>query len=516
MNKLITHGICTGISGLFFACSAGKEEEKAPNIIFILADDMGYGDVSALNENSKIQTPHIDKIARQGVVFTDAHSSSSVSTPTRYGILTGRYNWRSTLKRGVLGGYSLPVIPPERRTVASILRDRKYETACIGKWHLGWKWNNIEAGNEHVDFSKPITQGPLDIGFDYFYGIPASLDMPPYVYVENNMPTAIPDRITENTGSQSWWRKGPTAPDFDHQTTLSHLIDKAIAYIEKKANRENPFFLYLPLPAPHTPILPGERFSGKSGLNPYGDFVMEVDDMVGRINKALEENGIARNTILVFTADNGCSPEAKLNELQDKGHYPSYLYRGHKADLFEGGHRIPCIVQWPAKIKPHTINQTICLTDFPATFASIAGYELKENEGEDSYNLLPLFTNKTESAIIREATVHHSINGEFTIRQGDWKLLLSSSSGGWSYPRPNRDTAVIKNLPAIQLYNMKTDPAETQNVYAGHTEIVRKMTGLLISYVRNGRSTPGIPQENDGPENWGSLLIEQWLAKENP
>jgi arylsulfatase A-like enzyme len=247
-------------------------------------------------------------------------------------------------------------------------------------------------------------------------------------------------------------------------------------------------------------------------MNPYGDFVMEVDDMVGRINDALEKNGISGNTILMFTADNGCSPEAKFNELQEKGHYPSYIYRGHKADLFEGGHRVPCLVQWPSKIKPHTVRQTICLTDFLATFASVAGYELKDTEGEDSYNLFPLFVNETEPEVIREATVHHSITGEFTIRQGEWKLLLSPSSGGWSYPRPNRDTTLIKSLPHIQLYNMKTDPAEVCNVYAGHMDIVRKMTDLLISYVINGRSTPGIPQQNNGPEHWGSMLVEEWLA----
>jgi arylsulfatase A-like enzyme len=515
MNKFLTNGIYAGISGLLFACTTDNEK-KMPNIIFILADDMGYGDISILNENSKIQTPNIDKIAQQGIVFTDAHSSSSVSTPTRYGILTGRYNWRSTLKKGVLNGYSLPLIPQERMTIASLLKSRNYETACIGKWHLGWKWNNIEAGNDFIDFSKPITHGPLDVGFDYFYGIPASLDMPPYVYVENNMSTAIPDRITENTGSQSWWRKGPTAPDFDHNMTLSHLTDKAIKYIEEKTNKNKPFFLYLPLPAPHTPILPSEKFLGKSGLNPYGDFVMEIDYMIGRINEIIKKNGIDQNTIFVFMSDNGCSPEAKFDELQEKGHYPSYIYKGHKADLFEGGHRIPCIVQWPAKIKPHIVNQTVCLTDFFATFAAITGYKLKDNEGEDSYNLLPLFENENETRTIREATVHHSINGDFTIRQGDWKLILSPGSGGWSYPRPNRDTTVIKSLPDIQLYNMKTNPAETQNVYANHKEIVEKMTNLMISYVKNGRSTPGVPQKNDGLECWESLLIKKWLSYNIP
>ncbi|MDR1098623.1 MAG: arylsulfatase [Tannerella sp.] len=507
MNKLLTAGACTGTAVLLLACTA---ENKSPNIIFILADDMGYGDVSALNESSKIQTPNIDRLARRGAVFTDAHSSSSVSTPTRYGILTGRYNWRSALKSGVLNGYSLPLIPQERTTIASMLKSRDYETACIGKWHLGWRWNSVEAGSEQVDFSKPIADGPCAVGFGYFYGIPASLDMPPYVYIENDRPTAIPDRMTENAGAQSWWRKGLTAPDFNHRTTLSHLTDKAIAYIEEKAGNDNPFFLYLPLPAPHTPILPSDDFRGKSGLNPYGDFVMEVDYTVGRIIEAVRKNGIDRNTILVFTSDNGCSPEARLDELQKKGHYPSYIYRGHKADLFEGGHRIPCIVQWPARIRPHTVRQTICLTDFLATFASIAGYKLNDSEGEDSYNLLPLLENENENetSTTREATIHHSINGDFTIRQGDWKLLLSPGSGGWSYPRPDRDTVALRSLPGIQLYNLKTNPAETQNVYADHPETVTRMTSLLITCIENGRSTPGAPQTgNDGPADWKISLI---------
>jgi arylsulfatase A-like enzyme len=479
-----------------------------PNIIFILADDMGYGDVSSLNEESKISTPNIDRMARNGVIFTNAHSSSSVSTPTRYGILTGRYNWRSTLKRGVLHGYDEALIPAGRTTTASMLRERGYETACIGKWHLGWSWNNIEKGNDSVDFTRPIMHGPTAIGFDYFYGIAASLDMPPYVYVENDMPTALPNRITAGKGMEMW-REGPTASDFEHRKTLSHLIDKAVAYINGKANKA-PFYLYLPLPAPHTPILPGEEFQGKSGLNPYGEFVMEVDHMVGRIAEALKQNGIEENTILIFTTDNGCSPAARIEELQEKGHYPSYMYRGHKADLYEGGHRIPCVVQWPARIKHHTVNQTVCLTDFMATFAALAGYDLKDNEGEDSYNILPLLVDMSEKETIRDATVHHSINGEFSLRSGDWKLLFSPSSGGWSYPRPGRDTAVIRTLPEIQLYNIKTDPEETTNVYKENPEVINELREIMIRYIREGRSTPGEPQKNEGAGDWGEKLIDAW------
>lgn len=479
-----------------------------PNIIFILADDMGYGDISVLNDASKIQTPNIDQIAQNGVIFTNAHSSSSVSSPTRYGILTGRYNCRSSLKRGVLNGYSEALIPPERTTTASMLREQGYETACIGKWHLGWTWSDIENGKDSVDFTKPIKFGPTDVGFNYFYGISASLDMPPYVYVENEMPTALPNRTTSGKGMQMW-REGPTASDFEHNKTLSHLIDKAVNYIHRSANKK-PFYLYLPLPAPHTPILPDDEFQGKSGLNPYGDFVMEVDYMVGRILETLKQNGIEENTILVFTADNGCSPAAKIEELQEKGHYPSYIYRGYKADLYEGGHRVPCVMQWPARIQHHTVDQVVCLTDFMATFAAISGYQIKDNEAEDSYNILPLLLGPSEGKIIREAVVHHSINGEFSLRKGDWKLLLSPSSGGWSYPRPGRDTVIINELPKVQLYNLNTDPEEAKNVYSENLAITNELREIMIRYIREGRSTPGVPQKNDGAEDWGEKLIQEW------
>ena len=507
MDKLIRNRgllLSLGSMAVLSGCAQQPQEQKKPNIVFIFADDMGYGDVSAFNENSKIQTTNIDRIANEGVAFTDAHSSSSVSTPSRYSLLTGRYNWRSDLKSGVLMGYNKALIAPDRRTIASVLRDQGYQTACIGKWHLGWDWNNIEAGKDSVDFSKPITNGPTTRGFDYFYGIIASLDMAPYVYVENDMPTALPDRETVNDGMK-YWRKGPTASDFDHEQTLPNFINRAVDYIHDKSKDDKPFYLYLPLPAPHTPILPIKEYQGKSGLNPYGDFVLMVDDMVGKVMNALKEAGVDDNTILVFSTDNGCSPQAKFDELQEKGHYPSYIYRGHKADLFDGGHRIPCAVRWPAKIKPHTVNQTVCLTDFFATFATIADYQLKDSEGEDSYNILPLLLNEKEGDVIREATVHHSINGDFTIRKGEWKLLLSPSSGGWSFPKPKKDDEMIKTLPSVQLYNMKTDPAEKNNVYAEHPEVVKELKDLMIKYVKEGRSTPGAPQKNDGPEVWKQL-----------
>lgn len=485
------------------------EKQKQPNIIFILADDMGYGDVSYFDNNSKLKTENLDRMAQEGVVFTDAHSSSSVSTPTRYGILTGRYNWRSTLKNNVLYGYDRALIPADRETMASMLRKNGYTTAGIGKWHLGWDWDNIDAGKDKVDFSKPVQNGPTTRGFDYFYGFCGSLDMAPYVYIENDMPTSLPDRETVNEGKYSWWRKGPTGADFVHEEVLPNLVDRACNYIKEKAKADQPYFLYLPLPAPHTPILPTEEFRGKSGIGEYGDFVLMVDAMVGKVLQAVKESGEDGNTIVVFTTDNGCSPAAGIKEMEAQGHRPNSIYRGHKADLFDGGHRIPCILRWPEGTKPHEVRQTVCLTDFYATFAAINGYKLMDSEGEDSYNLLPAIVSETEIDPIREATVHHSIDGQFTIRQGDWKLLLSASSGGWSAPTPT-DTLALDSLPPIQLYNMKDDPSETTNVEAEHPEIVSRLRALMATYVREGRSTPGAPQKNDGEYPWKEL---DWMKE---
>lgn len=495
------------ISGLFLLPALSALGQQRPNIVFILADDMGYGDVSCLGgDSSLLHTPHIDRLAAEGVTFADAHSGSSVSTPTRYGILTGRYSWRSTLKQGVLNGYSKALIPEGRETMASMLKKQGYTTACIGKWHLGWNWNNIAAGKDSVDFSRPITNGPTARGFDYFYGFCGSLDMPPYVYVENDMPTSLPDRETVNKGKYSWWRKGPTGADFDHADVLPNLVARACRYIEENARSEQPYFLYLPLPAPHTPILPTEEYRGKSGIGEYGDFVLMVDDMVGKVLKAVADSGEEDGTIVVFTTDNGCSPAAGIEEMKKQGHSPNYIFRGHKADLFDGGHRVPCLLRWPGKVKPHTVRQTVCLTDFYATFAAVAGHRMADSEGEDSYSLCPALDSERELAPIREATVHHSIKGEFSIRKGKWKLLLSPSSGGWSFPRPGKDDAVIATLPRVQLYDMEADSVERHNLEAVRPEVVEELKDLLTQYIQNGRSTPGVHQTNDGPHRWKQIM----------
>ncbi len=480
-----------------------------PNIVYILADDMGYGDVSCLNPESKIKTESIDRMAAEGMAFHDAHSSSAVCTPSRYSILTGRYNWRSSLKEFVLFGYDGPLIEDGRETMASYLSKQGYNTACIGKWHLGWNWTLNSDNPEDIDFTAPISNGPTTRGgFDYYYGIIASLDMAPYVYVENDQITAIPDRVTEDTDKR-FWRKGPTGSDFVHEDVLPNFTKRACNYIEEQAAAGNPFYLYFPLPAPHTPILPTPEFQGKSGTNEYGDFCLMCDDLVGQIMESLEKAGVADNTILVFTSDNGCSPMADFEELAACGHNPSYVFRGHKADIYEGGHRIPLLIRWPEGIKAGSVSdETVCLSDMFATVADILGEDLADNMAEDSVSNLPVWQGKELDGPLREATVHHSVNGSFSIRQGRWKLEFCPGSGGWSFPRP--DTPEVEGLPPIQLYDLDADIGERANLQDKYPEVVEKLTALMTQYVRNGRSTPGAPQENTGPKYWPQL---NWMLE---
>ncbi len=510
---------------LFVSCNERKthsvETPKYPNIIYVLADDLGYGDIHTFNADGKILTPAIDKLATEGIKFTDAHTSAAVCTPTRYGIMTGRYNWRSPLKSGVLTGVSKALIPNSRTTVAALLKRADYQTAFIGKWHLGWDWALKEGdtvGGEgwsptdygNIDFSRPISNGPGTLGFDFSYGHSGSLDMAPYVYVENGMPTAVPDTVTVDTGKYTWWREGPTGNDFRHDDVTPNFFRKSFQYIAEQANSANPFFLYLALPSPHTPILPTEEWLGKSELNPYADFVMQIDDYMGRLVQVLDEKGIAENTIVIFTSDNGCSPQADFEILGAKGHDPSAIYRGHKADIYEGGHRVPFIVRWPDKIRPGSVSdETICTTDLMATCADLIGIPLREDEGEDSFSLMPLLTGMGSENYKREATVHHSINGSFAIRKDNWKLVFCPGSGGWSDPKP--DSKGIQNLPKFQLFDLDVDSEEKNNLYADHPEKVKVLKQLMISYIKNGRSTDGKNQKNDlevfGSKDWKQLLV---------
>lgn len=486
---------------LFCCIATTTRAADKPNILFILADDLGYGDVQTLNpDRGKIKTPNLDRLASQGIAFTDAHSGSSVCSPTRYGVLTGRYAWRTSLRSGVLGGVSPPLIAPDRLTVAVMLKAQGYHTAAIGKWHLGleWaKWTDAAEKARHpgwqFDFSKPIARGPVTLGFDSFFGITASLDMPPFTFIENDHVTALP------TAEKTWVRKGPAAPDFEAIDVLPTLTARAIETLSARAADAKigkPFFIYLALTSPHTPILPSKPWQGKSNLSPYGDFVMQTDDCVGQVLAALDKNGLADNTLVIFTSDNGCSPAADIPGLEKLGHFPSQNFRGAKADIWEGGHRVPFFARWPGKITAGVRRDTmICLTDFVATAADLTGAKLPDNAAEDSFTFLPDLLGTGHTA--RTSVVNHSINGQFAIRQPAWKLEFCPGSGGWGKPG---DLEARKNgLPALQLYDMTSDAAEKSNVESAHPETVQRLTALLETIVNNGRSTPGAQQKNDLP-----------------
>ncbi len=490
------------------ALSTALAAEK-PNVVFILADDLGIGDVRAFNKESKIATPNLDRLAASGMKFIDAHTSSSVCTPTRYGLLTGRYNWRSRLQSGVLGGLSPRLIEDGRVTVAAMLKEQGYRTAAVGKWHLGLGWvkhegktvNELGIENEaqtgSIDFSKSFTDGPLALGFDYFFGIAASLDMAPYTFLENDRCTVLPTETNHfpmmaDRPDGPKTRKGPAAPGFDAKNVLPTCTAKAAEWIGAQAKAGKPFFLYIPLNAPHTPSVPTAEFDGKSNLNSYADFVMQTDGSVGAVLDALEKAGVADNTLIIVTSDNGCSPQARIEELREKGHDPCWGLRGTKADVWEGGHRVPFIVRWPGKVKPATEStQLVCLTDFYATVADIAGAKIPGTVAEDSVSFLPALLGQPSA---RDTLVSHSISGHFAIRRGSMKLCLTPGSGGWSNPKPGNPAAA--KLPPYQLYDLAADRGETKNLAIERPDDVKALTALLEKFVADGRSTPGEPQKN--------------------
>jgi arylsulfatase A-like enzyme len=465
----------------FLALGGGLLAQPAapPNIVLILCDDLGYGDVGAFYPAARIPTPHLDKLAREGMRFTDAHSPSSVCTPTRYGVLTGRYCWRTRLKSGVGNGYSPALIEPGRDTIASLLKRAKgYRTGGFGKWHLG-------LGNEpSVDYTRTFTPSPNDYGFDEFFGIPASLDMPPYLFIENHRAVEPPTSTIGDNGEVKrgpFWRGGPRAPSFVMDQVLPSIVERACSFVEKE---KGPIFAYIPLPAPHTPWVPSKPFQGKSKAGLYGDFVEETDASIGKILAALERGGKARNTLVIVTSDNGAPWEPRDAKEAD-GHWANATWRGQKADIQEAGHRIPFLVRWPGQVKPGSVSpQTICLTDIFATLAAVNGIPLAPSMAEDSFNLLPLFQGRQKGAV-RTAVVHHSANGLFAIRQGDWKLVLGRGSGGFTAPIKIEPAP---GEPAGELYNLRLDPHEDRNLYNANPEIVARLTATLRHIQESGSS----------------------------
>lgn len=498
-----------------------------PNIVYFLVDDMGYGDASCLNPAGRIRTPCLDRLAAEGLIFTDAHSSSAVCSPSRYSILTGRYNWRSTLQKGIVGLYGDPLIAPDRLTVAGFLRQHGYHTACIGKWHLGQGWgftadaadfypggfqrNRDLLGDTGADneataaqrarwreaFSRPTTGGPTTRGFDYYFGVDVP-NWPPYCFIENDRTVGIPSELLPSrlVGDNLASYSGPAMPYWHFEQLLPTWARKADQYIAARATAREPFFLYLPMTSPHTPLSVNKPWIGKSGLNNlYADLVMETDDVFGRVLASLQKHGVADNTLVIFASDNGCAHYIGAAQMEAQGHFPSAGFRGYKSDAWDGGHRIPCVARWPGVIQPgSSCSQLVCLSDLMATCAEILGAPLPENAGEDSVSLMPVF--REPGTAVREHVVSHSIDGKFAIRDREWKLVLCPGSGGWA--KKDADAA-REGLPLVQLYNLRDDPGEKDNLQARHPARVRQMVARLKQFVADGRSTPGPVQANDAP-----------------
>ncbi len=481
------------ISTVIFACNNSKQSkesiEELPNIVFIMADDMGYGDVGSYNPQSAIPTPNMDKLASEGIMFTDAHSPSSVCSPSRYGLLTGRYSWRTRLKKAVLLGYDEPsLIEEDRMTLASILKQKGYTSASIGKWHVGWTWQTkngytlqddlnesedysgvVKQNEENIDFTKPISGGPLDLGFDYFFGtFGCSTSDPPYAFIENkytvgNPSVIIPDSLDMLPGVV----KGLMVPDWSEENVDLEFTKKATAFIDKtqKTKGKKPFFLYLALSSPHIPFLPPNSAKGKSKEGPRGDLVTVVDWSVGKIMETLEQYNLSKNTLVIVTSDNG--PRKGAN-----GHLSAGDFKGYKGSIWEGGHRVPFIARWPDHIKKGTTSeQAISLTDMFATFSELTGATAKG--GEDSYNVLPAFLGKKVPESDKQIRIFHSYTGTFAIRKGKWKLIEGEMKGA--------GTALSEDAPKTQgeLYDLSTDPYETNNLWEANPQKVSELTQLL-------------------------------------
>ena len=504
-----------------------------PNILLILADDLGYGDVQCYNpQRGKIPTPHLDRLATQGMRFTDAHTSSGVCSPTRYTLLTGRYHWRTRLQAGIVSYLERPLIAPDRLTLAGLVKQHGYRTAAIGKWHLGWDWaipadqrplfapprgaaptatDAHRAAWQEV-YAQPISGGPITRGFDTYFGTDVP-NWPPYCFIENNRTVGRPSEFLAalDLGNNRASLPGPALAGWKLEGILPALADRACAFIASSAKQPEPFFLYMPLTTPHTPLAVNPAWAGKSGLNTYADLVMETDATVGRVLAALEASGAVDQTLVIFTSDNGCAPYIGVKELEAKGHFPSGPLRGYKADAWEGGHRVPFIVRWPGVVKAGTrCDQLVMQADFMATFAEVLGAKLPAHVGEDSFSLLPLLRGTDQP--IRQHAISHASSGLPSLRQGDWKILFGPAGGGFGGGAAKAEA----NPERIQLYHLATDLGETKNLAAAKPELVATLTDMMTKLVNEGRSTPGAAQTNDVPVNWKRFLDPATAPQKTP
>jgi arylsulfatase A len=493
--------LCLAMLAFTFLPSFAHAGDKQPNIVIILADDLGYGDLGCYNKDSKIPTPNLDKLATQGMRFTDAHSPSAVCSPTRYGLLTGRYPFRSPLKKGVVIQWGAPIIEPGRLTMAEMLRRAGYRTACIGKWHLGWTWATKDGkapttgadSLSNVDFTKTIANGPTTRGFDHYFGTDIP-NFPPYCYIENDRTIGIPSVKSR----PEFNRPGPMLPNWQWVDILPELSKRSGKFIEESAKQAKPFFLYVPLTSPHYPVVPAKEWQGKTKVGDYGDFVAQTDAVVGEILAALEKNGVADNTVVIFTSDNGPEVVGEIGigayeRMQRFRHASMGLLRGVKRDLWEGGHRVPFLVRWPGKIAPKsTSDETIGHTDFMATFAAILKTKLPNDAAEDSVDFSPAFRG---GKVTREGLIHASGSGKLALRQGDWVLIANATGedNGKKFGEPDwykKDRGYVAHEQPYELYNLRDDPQQKTNRHASETERTTRMLGVIERFQSEGRSVP--------------------------
>ena len=490
----------------------------APNIVVIYADDLGYGDIHCYNpDRGRIPTPHVDQLASEGMRFSDAHSSSGVCSPSRYTLLTGRYHWRTRLQSGIVGTWEQPLIAADRMTIGTLAQQQGMRTACIGKWHLGWDWpmspqertriagfQRPQAGSdvepisdEHrrtwaAVFSRPIAGGPSTRGFDSYFGTDVP-NWPPYCFIDQDRTIGIPTQLLPAADFQNNRAsvQGPAVEGWQLEDVLPALRERAVAFLDACRRDKARFLLYLPLTSPHTPLAVNEPWKGASGLeNACADLIMETDAVVGDVLAALDANGQAGDTLVVFTSDNGFAPYAGAAELEARGHFPSGPLRGYKADAWEGGHRVPFVVRWPGVVEPGTqCNQLVHQADLLATFADALGVSLPDDAGEDSVSLLPLLKGAAEP--VREVAVSCSVKGVPAVRVGPWKYIPVAGSGGWA---KGGDPAEPE-----QLYNLAADIGENKNLAAAEPGRVEEAKAALAQVIDAGRSTPGKPQANDVP-----------------
>ncbi len=480
---------------LLSAATILRAAEK-PNILLLYADDLGYGDLGCFNPESRIPTPHLDKLASQGMRFTDAHSSSGICTPSRYAMLTGRHHWRDF--HGIVNAFGGSVFKPERLTLPEMLQSHGYHTATIGKWHLGRDWDAIRRpgskknsiAHEDFDWTKPIPDGPNVHGFDYAFGDEV-INFPPYCWIENDKVLKAPDTMMD---PKKWkaikegnWecRPGPMFTGWDPYQNIPETTRRGVEYIKSRKDTEKPFFLYFAYPSPHAPIIPNDKFDGKSKAGPYGDFVFETDDSIGQLLQALEDSGQADNTVVIFSADNG--PENYAYARDEKtGHWSAHPLRGLKRDIYEGGHRVPTLIKWPGVTKAGSVcNALVSQIDFMATLATALGHELPANAAEDSHDLLPLLKGEVES--VRTTHIHNT-KEPYAIRHGDWVLIDGKGSRNAAWLK-RHDYPADRKGP-VELYNLKTDLAQKHNVAGDHPERVQELQALLKKIREQGHSAP--------------------------